>query len=106
MRSTDQLEELFDDSFRSDPIAQAVVALMTDRTAPWRGTTTELLTELRRRRTVWDTGWSPENTVQLAHALTRSAPLLRQHRITFTNVKIGHSSERGKLITKEQPPVA
>lgn len=105
----EQLDELFEDSIQGDVVANAVIELMSKSTVPWHGTNSELLkalTDARRATDFYDQfkkdkKWWPDNTTQLGHALTRSAPLLRQQAgIEIESVKVGHASKRGKRITQ------
>ena len=84
-----------------DSVASAVVKLLDRAAPPWQGSATELLVELDlevKEKVRTSRSWSGTG-LQLANALRRAAPILRQIGIDIEFGERAASKDRKRLIT-------
>jgi hypothetical protein len=95
-------EQAIGEMLDADPVAGAVVELMSTR-AKWEGTAAYLLGALAKVAGggARERGW-PKSPGQLSHRLSRSEPLLRSRGIEVTRDRVGRKGNRLISLTKRE----
>ena len=102
---SNNLDDTVDNVIEADPVATAICDLVAKRTT-WRGTATELLSELSRLagdRTSRSKNW-PVSPKVLSNRLRRAATFLRKAGIETHHSKEGRARTRIIAISKKEDP--